>query len=340
MTQIHFDRTTESAPPASKAPRSAIDLARDALDIEAEAIVTVKRKLDASFAKAVELMLRCRGRVVVSGVGKSGLIARKVAATLASTGTPALFMHSGEASHGDLGMVTREDVFLALSNSGETEELLRIIPAIKRQGLKLIAMTGNAASSLALHADVHLDAGVDKEACPLNLAPTASTTAALALGDALAVVLLDLRGFSSNDYARSHPGGTLGRRLLTHVRDVMRQGEAIPSVALDAPLTTALLEISKKRMGMTAVCDPHGVLLGVFTDGDLRRLIEQGQDFHALKMSEVMHRHPHLISADALAAEAADLMEQFRINQLLVTDARGVLVGALHIHDLTTAKVI
>jgi arabinose-5-phosphate isomerase len=340
MTQIHLDRNAESAPLANQPSRSAIDLARDALDIEAEAILTVKRRLDGSFTDAVELMMRCRGRVVVSGVGKSGLIARKVAATLASTGTPALFMHSGEASHGDLGMVTRDDVFLALSNSGETEELLRIIPAIKRQGVKLIAMTGSATSSLARHADIHLDAGVDKEACPLNLAPTASTTASLALGDALAVVLLDLRGFSSNDYARSHPGGILGRRLLTHVRDVMRQGVAIPSVRLEAPLTTALLEISKKRMGMTAVCDDKGVLLGVFTDGDLRRLIEQGKDFHVLKMSQVMHRHPHLIGADALAAEAADLMEQFRINQLLVTDEAGVLVGALHIHDLTTAKVI
>jgi arabinose-5-phosphate isomerase len=285
-------------------------------------------------------MMRCRGRVVVSGMGKSGLIARKVAATLASTGTPALFMHSGEASHGDLGMVTRDDVFLALSNSGETEELLRILPAIKRQGVQLIAMTGNPASSLAQAADIHLNAAVDKEACPLNLAPTASTTAALALGDALAVVLLDLRGFSSNDYARSHPGGSLGRRLLTHVRDVMRTGAAVPRVDESAPITQALAEISQKLMGMTAVCAADGTLVGVFTDGDLRRLIEQGRDLKELSMRDVMHRSPHTIDGDDLAAEAADLMEQFRINQLLVFDPNGILTGALHIHDLTTAKVI
>jgi arabinose-5-phosphate isomerase len=317
-----------------------IELAQDALDIESEAIQTVKRQLDAGFSAAVDLIMRCRGRVVVSGLGKSGLIARKVAATLASTGTPALFMHAGEASHGDLGMMTREDVFLALSNSGETDELLRIVPAVKRLGVRIIAMTGNPASSLAKHADVHLNASVDKEACPLNLAPTASTTAALALGDALAVVVLDLRGFSSHDYARSHPGGSLGRRLLTHVSDVMRVGEAMPVVSEAASLTDALLEITRKGMAMTAVCSSAGSLIGVFTDGDLRRLIEHGQDLKGLSMRDVMHRGPHTISPDHLAAEAADLMERYRINQLLVIDRAGALVGALHIHDLTTAKVI
>jgi arabinose-5-phosphate isomerase len=340
MTQVRLNTAPLNASGSRPAPRSAIELAGEALDIEAEAILTVKRRLDASFAAAVDLMMRCRGRVVVSGMGKSGLIARKVAATLASTGTPALFMHSGEASHGDLGMVTRDDVFLALSNSGETEELLRILPAIKRQGVQLIAMTGNPASSLAQAADIHLNAAVDKEACPLNLAPTASTTAALALGDALAVVRLDLRGFSSNDYARSHPGGSLGRRLLTHVRDVMRTGAAVPRVDESAPITQALAEISQKLMGMTAVCAADGTLVGVFTDGDLRRLIEQGRDLKELSMRDVMHRSPHTIDGDDLAAEAADLMEQFRINQLLVVDPNGILTGALHIHDLTTAKVI
>ena len=340
MTQVRLQ--TPPANPAETSPerRSALELAKDALDIESEAIQTVKRRLDASFGEAVDLIMRCRGRVVVSGLGKSGHIARKVAATLASTGTPALFMHSGEASHGDLGMLTREDVFLAMSNSGETDELLRIVPAIKRLGVRIIAMTGNPESSLANHADVHLNAAVDKEACPLNLAPTASTTAALALGDALAVVILDLRGFSSHDYARSHPGGSLGRRLLTHVSDVMRVGDAIPVVQEDASLTDALLEITRKGMAMTAVCSTDGALAGVFTDGDLRRLIEHGHDLNGVSMRDVMHRGPHTISADDLAAEAADLMELHRINQLLVTDRNGALIGALHIHDLTTAKVI
>jgi arabinose-5-phosphate isomerase len=326
--------------PVAAAQSKVLALAAEALQIEADAILGLRQRLDASFFRAIEIMMHCRGRVVVSGMGKSGLIARKIAATLASTGTPSLYVHAGDASHGDLGMVTREDVFIALSNSGETEELLLIVPVVKRQGARLIAITGNPASTLAELAEVHLDAHVDKEACPLNLAPTASTTAALALGDALAVVLLDLRGFSSNDYARSHPGGSLGRRLLTHVRDVMRSGAAVPTVRMATPLTEALHEISQKGMGMTAVLDDGGAVAGVFTDGDLRRLIDEGHPLQGVVMQDVMHRNPHAIGPDKLAAEAADLMEQYRINQLLVLDRGGALVGALHIHDLTTSKVI
>ena len=340
MTQARLKHQPQDETGSQPVRRSALELAKDALDIESEAIQTVKRRLDANFGEAVDLIMRCRGRIVVSGLGKSGHIARKVAATLASTGTPAVFMHAGEASHGDLGMLTRDDVFLAMSNSGETDELLRIVPAIKRLGVRMIAMTGNPESSLASHADVHLNVAVDKEACPLNLAPTASTTAALALGDALAVVALDLRGFNSHDFARSHPGGSLGRRLLTRVSDVMRTGDAMPVVPDDASLTDALLEITRKGMAMTAVCGSDGTLTGVFTDGDLRRLIEHGKDLKQLAMRDVMHPGPHTISADHLAAEAADVMERHRINQLLVTDRAGRLIGALHIHDLTTAKVI
>ena len=321
----------------------AMALAREVLEIEADAIRALSGRIDASFARAVQLLLDCRGRVVVSGIGKSGHIARKIAATFASTGTPAFFVHAAEASHGDLGMVTEHDCLVALSNSGETAELLAIVPILKRQGAKLIAITGNASSTLASLADVHLDAHVDKEACPLNLAPTASTTASLALGDALAVALLDARGFGEDDFARSHPGGVLGRRLLTHVRDVMRTGAALPAVPVSAPLSEALLEISKKGMAMTAVLDARGGVAGVFTDGDLRRLIERTKNFSDVAdvgIADVMHRAPKHIGPDRLAAEAADLMEAHRINQLLVVDDDGVLVGALHIHDLTNAKVI
>ncbi len=330
----------ESAATSSASSTRQINLGREVLEIEAQAILDLRAHVDATFVEAVQLILQCRGRVVVSGIGKSGHIARKIAATFASTGTPAFFVHPAEANHGDLGMVTKDDIFLALSNSGEAAELLTILPILKRQGAKLIAMTGNTQSSLAALADVHLYAGVQKEAGPLNLAPTASTTAALALGDALAVVLLDQRGFSAEDFARSHPGGALGRRLLTHVRDVMRSGAAIPSVGLDATLTDALLEISRKGLAMTAIVDANGKVAGIFTDGDLRRLVERTQNFSNLKVADVMHVHPRLIGPERLAAEAADLMEQHRINQLLVVDASGVLVGALHIHDLTTAKVI
>lgn len=321
----------------------ATEMARATLQIEADAILALKDRItadDGKFAQAVGLLLGCSGRVVVSGMGKSGHIARKISATLASTGTPSLFVHPAEAAHGDLGMVTENDAFIAISNSGETAELLAIVPIIKRMGAKLVAMTGNDASSLALLANVHLNAAVAKEACPLNLAPTASTTATLALGDALAVALLDARGFREEDFARSHPGGALGRRLLTHVRDVMRSGDAVPRVAPEVSLTAALLEISHKGMAMTAVVDPAGRPIGVFTDGDLRRLIEQVQDFSKIVIADVMHAGPRSIGPDRLAVEAVEMMEQHRINQLLVTDGDGILVGALHIHDLTRAKVI
>lgn len=324
--------------------RRALDLARETLQIEADAILALKSRLsdrpDDAFARAVELLLGCSGRVVVSGIGKSGHIARKIAATLASTGTPALFMHPAEAAHGDLGMVTENDAFIAISNSGETSELMAIVPIIKRMGAKLIAMTGSDTSSLAQLANTHLNVGVAKEACPLNLAPTASTTATLALGDALAVALLDARGFREEDFARSHPGGALGRRLLTHVYDVMRRGEAIPAVRADVSLSVALLEITKKGIAMTAIVDDDFRPVGVFTDGDLRRLLEHVQDFTKISIADVMHANPRMVKPDQLAVEAVELMEQFRINQLLVADADGKLVGALHIHDLTRAKVI
>lgn len=322
----------------------ALELARETLQIEADAILALKNRLsdsaDDSFIKAVALLMHGTGRVVVSGIGKSGHIARKIAATLASTGTPALFVHAAEALHGDLGMITEHDVLIAISNSGEAAEFIAIMPIIKRMGAKLIAITGNENSRLAKLADIHLNARVDKEACPLNLAPTASTTVTLALGDALAVALLDARGFREEDFARSHPGGALGRRLLTHVRDVMRSGDAVPAVSADMPLPKALLEITKKGMAMTAVIDAEHRPIGIFTDGDLRRLVETAQDFGKLKMADVMHANPRTIGPDQLAVEAVELMEQFRINQLLVANAEGKLVGALHIHDLTRAKVI
>ncbi|GGC80858.1 KpsF/GutQ family sugar-phosphate isomerase [Undibacterium terreum] len=322
----------------------ALALACETLHAEAEAIQSLKLRLagegSASFAQAMALLMNCHGRVVVSGMGKSGHIARKMAATFASTGTPAMFVHPGEAAHGDLGMITPQDVVIAISYSGESSELAAIIPTIKRLGTRLIAMTGNASSSLAGWADVHLDVKVDKEACPLNLAPTTSTTATLALGDALAVSMLDARGFGEEDFARSHPGGALGRRLLTHVRDVMRTGEAIPQVTPDTRLTTALLEITKKGLAMTAIVDHDQRVLGVFTDGDLRRLMEKVQDFSQVIIADVMHKNPRTVRAEQLAVEAVELMETHRINQLLVADDSGKLVGALHIHDLTRAKVI
>lgn len=318
----------------------ALRLARETLKIEADAVMGLCDRLTDEFPQAVSLLLECSGRVVVSGIGKSGHIARKVAATLASTGTPAFFVHPAEASHGDLGMITPADVLIAFSNSGETAELLSIVPIVKRMGARLISVTGNRASNLAHLADVHLDAGVEKEACPLNLAPTASTTAALALGDALAVAVLDARGFGEEDFALSHPGGALGRKLLTHVRDVMRSGNAVPEVRETTPLAQALMEITRKGMAMTAVVDPEGRAIGVFTDGDLRRLLEAPGDWKTLPIGEVMHRNPRSVGPDRLAAEAVQIMESHRINQLLVVDDDGRLVGALHIHDLTRAKVI
>jgi arabinose-5-phosphate isomerase len=314
--------------------------ARKVIGIEARAIDALVSRINGDFSKACELILACSGRVVVSGMGKSGHIARKIAATLASTGTPAFFVHPGEASHGDIGMITSLDVVLLLSNSGETEEVLTILPFLKRQGNALIAMTGNPKSSLARDADVHLDASVSGEACPLGLAPTASTTAALVLGDALAIALLEARGFTADDFARSHPAGALGRRLLK-IADVMHTGSAIPMVSGDATLTEALMEMSRKGLGMTAIVDAAGVLQGVFTDGDLRRsLDDHGVDLRASSVSHAMSRNPKVIGPERLAAEAAQLMEAHKIHALLVVDAERHVVGALNIHDLLRARVV
>lgn len=327
--------TTESI-----SDRSALDLARQVLAIEAKAVEALIERLDGEFISALRLILHCRGRVVVSGMGKSGHIARKIASTMASTGTPAFFVHPGEASHGDLGMITEHDVLIALSNSGESPELLTIIPIVKRKGAKYIAMTGNPQSAMAREADVHLDASVAQEACPLGLAPTASTTAALALGDALAIALLDARGFGAEDFARSHPGGALGRRLLVHTGDLMHAGTALPKVAETALLTEALLEMTRKGLGMTAVVDANDGVLGLFTDGDLRRTLDRTLDIRTARVAEVMTRNPRTIMADKLAAEAVQMMEQFKINGLLVTDGDGRLVGALNMHDLLRAGVV
>jgi arabinose-5-phosphate isomerase len=297
-------------------------------------------RIDHEFADAVRLILACHGRVVVSGMGKSGHVGGKIAATLASTGTPAFFMHPGEASHGDLGMITADDVVLALSNSGESSEIVSIVPLIKRRGAKLVAMTGNPDSTLAREADAHLNAGVDKEACPLNLAPTASTTAALAMGDALAVALLDARGFSADDFARTHPGGSLGRKLLVHVRDIMHSGDALPRVPQDATLKTALVEMTQKGLGMTAVVDATGQVAGLFTDGDLRRALEHALDLQQARIAELMTPNPKTIREDALAVAAVEKMDSLKINGLLVVDADGLLVGALNMHDLLKAGVV
>ena len=314
--------------------------ARKVIRIEARGIEELAPRIDGDFSKACQLILACPGRVVVSGMGKSGHIARKTAATLASTGTPSFFVHPGEASHGDIGMITSDDVVLLLSNSGETEEVLTILPFLKRQGNALIAMTGNRESTLARDADAHLDASVSNEACPLGLAPTASTTAALVLGDALAIALLEARGFTADDFARSHPAGALGRRLLK-ISDVMHTGGAIPSVRSDATLTEALMEMSRKGLGMTAIVDNAGILQGVFTDGDLRRsLDDHAVDMRATSVSHAMSRHPKVIGPDKLAAEAAQLMEEHKIHALLVVDARHHVVGALNIHDLLRARVV
>jgi arabinose-5-phosphate isomerase len=319
---------------------SALELARRVLTIEADAVRALIERLDERFLAAVSLIRDCRGRVIVSGIGKSGHIARKIASTLSSTGTPAYFVHSAEASHGDLGMIQRDDVFIGISYSGESDELLQILPLVRRQGARLIAIAGNAQSTLAREADIFLDAGVAQEACPLNLAPTASTTAALALGDALAVTLLEARGFSAEDFARSHPGGSLGRRLLTHVSDVMRSGPDVPKVPERAPLKEAILEMSRGRLGMTAVLDASGRVCGIFTDGDLRRALAQITDISAACVADVMSARPRSIRPEALAAEAVQIMETHKVNQLLVVDARGELVGALNMHDLFRAKVI
>ncbi len=309
--------------------------------VEADALAAVAARVDGAFSAACRAMLACRGRVVCTGMGKSGHVARKIAATLASTGTPAFYMHPGEAAHGDLGMVTDADVLLALSYSGESDELLLLLPALKRQGNTVIAMTGRPQSTLAGEADVHLDVAVPVEACPLKLAPTSSTTASLAMGDALAVALLEARGFTADDFARSHPAGALGRRLLLHITDVMHVGDDVPKVAPDASISEALMEMSRKRLGMTAVVDGDDRLLGLYTDGDLRRSLDDAQvDLRATRIDAVMTRTPRTIDADALAVEAAQLMEAHQINALLVTSGDGRLVGALNIHDLLRARVV
>ena len=321
-------------------PDQALQLARETLDIEAEALMGLKSRLDTRFSDAVQMMLNVKGRVVVTGMGKSGHIGSKIAATLASTGTPAMFVHPGEASHGDLGMIKAVDVVLAISNSGESDELVSILPVLKRLGVPLIAMTGGLTSALAQHADVVLDSSVAKEACPLNLAPTASTTTQLALGDALAVALLDARGFKAEDFARSHPGGSLGRRLLTHVSDVMRKDEHVPSVLPNASFSELMQEMSRKGLGASAVVNEARHILGIFTDGDLRRLIEKGLDLRSLKAKDVMHANPRTVNQNALAVEAAELMEQFKITSVLVVNDAHELCGALNTNDLMRAKVI
>jgi arabinose-5-phosphate isomerase len=323
------------------APKSAsLTLARKVLLIEAKEIEALASNLDANFEAAVALILHCKGRVVVSGMGKSGHIGGKIAATLASTGTPAFFMHPAEASHGDLGMITSDDVVIALSNSGESDEVINILPTIKRLGAKVIGITGRKTSTLARQADIHLSAEVSQEACPLGLSPTASTTAALALGDALAVCVLDCRDFSAEDFAKSHPGGSLGRRLITRVNDIMRSGDAIPYVMETATLADALLEMTHKGLGFTAVVNQQYQLIGIFTDGDLRRVFAKGDNTQSTIITEVMHAHPTTITAKKLAAEAVEIMEHHKINGLLVIDEDSKLIGAFNMHDLLMAKII
>lgn len=321
-------------------PQSVMQMARQVIDIEARAVVNLADTIDASFVKAVELLLNCQGRVVIIGMGKSGHIARKIAATMASTGTPAFFVHPGEAAHGDLGMITPQDVALLLSYSGESDEVLVLLPALKRKGVPLIAMTGKPQSTLAREADVHLNSAVAEEACPLGLAPTASTTAALVLGDALAVSLLETRGFGPEDFAVSHPAGRLGRRLLVHVRDVMHAADELPKVQSGVSLKEALLEMSAKGLGMTAIVGQNNALLGLFTDGDLRRALDRNVDLLNASVNDVMTIAPKTIDQDRLAAEAVQILEAKRINGLLVVNAEGALVGALNMHDLMRAGVV
>jgi arabinose-5-phosphate isomerase len=325
---------------ASIAKKPTLALAREVLQLEANEIEALSQRLDQKFTDAVELILRCQGRVVVSGMGKSGHIGGKIASTFASTGTPAFFMHPAEASHGDLGMIMAGDIVIALSNSGESDEILAILPPLKRLGAHIIAITGNDHSSLAKAADIHLSANVSKEACPLGLAPTSSTTVTLALGDALALCVLDQREFTAEDFARSHPGGSLGRRLLVHVADVMRKGEHTPKVTTGATLSEGLLEMSRKGLGLTAIIDAEHKPIGIFTDGDLRRAFERQVNVATASMAEVMHTQPLTIQQDKLAIEAVEIMEQHKINGLLVVDDAGLLVGALNMHDLLLAKVV
>ena len=332
--------TSKTLPGAESSAR-VLKLAREVIEIEARGVTGLIDRLDGGFVRAHTAVLQCTGRVVVTGMGKSGHIGRKIASTLASTGTPAFFMHPGEASHGDLGMITGEDVVIALSNSGESSEIVAILPALKRRGVTIIAMTGKPDSTLAREADIHLDAGVELEACPLNLAPTSSTTAALALGDALAVALLDARGFKPEDFAMHHPGGALGRKLLVHVRDVMHTGDQLPQISIDATLPQAILEMSKKGLGMTSIVDSKGFLAGVFTDGDLRRTLEAHDNIKTLMIRTVMTTKPRTIGPDRLAAEAAHLLQTFKSGgTLLVVDQANRLVGALHFNDLLRAGVV
>ena len=327
MSQIH---------PSPKA----LDLARQVLRIEGNAVLALIDRIDGAFLEALALILNCHGRVIVTGIGKSGHIGHKIAATLASTGTPAFFVHPAEASHGDLGMITPDDVLIALSNSGESNELLNILPHVKRRGAKVIAITGNPKSSLALDADAHLDSAVAQEACPLNLAPTASTTAALALGDALAVALLDAKGFGAEDFALSHPGGSLGRQLLSRIRDVMRTGEAVATIPPNASIAEASREISRGGIGMAVVVTPERKILGIFTDGDLRRAIVKGADLKNLTVADIMTSQPRVISPDKLTAEAVEMMDTHKINQIPVADKNGYLIGALNMHDLFKANAL
>jgi arabinose-5-phosphate isomerase len=310
------------------------------IQAEAQAVAQLIHKIDATFVQACELMLECRGRIVVIGMGKSGHIANKIAATLASTGSPAFFVHPGEASHGDLGMITAKDVVLALSNSGETEEILTILPMIKRLGVPLIGLTGNPQSTIARAARCNIDVSVEKEACPLGLAPTSSTTAALAMGDALAVALLEAKGFSAADFARSHPKGRLGRRLLLLTSDIMHSGDSIPKVAATASLRDALMEMTRKGLGMTAIVDEHGQVLGIYTDGDLRRTLDKQLDLHKTCITEVMNRNCKTIVPESLAVDALSVMQQHKINGLLVINSENILVGAVHMHDLLRAGVV
>ena len=329
-----MDETTEFPPAAH------LESARRTISIEIKALEALRDRLNENFDQAVEMLLACPGRVVVTGIGKSGHVARKTAATLASTGTPAFFMHAAEAIHGDLGMLTGNDILIAISYSGAASELITILTVAKRMGAGIISITGNDQSELARNADLHLNASVDQEACPLNLAPTASTTAALALGDALAVACLEARHFSAEDFARSHPGGALGRKLLTYVRDVMRHGDALPIVKKDTPMHDALKEMSSKGMGMTIVVDDGHHPIGIFTDGDLRRLIQKRGDVRQLQVGDGMTHNPRCVPASALAVEVAAQMDAGRLNQMLVVDEAGLLLGALHMHDLMAAKVI
>ena len=334
------DLLSSTAPSHGDADQRIAALGRAVLEVEAAAVASLASRLDHQFVAACRLMLECSARVVVLGMGKSGHVGGKLAATLASTGTPAFFVHPGEASHGDLGMIVSGDVVLALSNSGETDEVLTLLPLIKRQGVPLIALTGNPRSTLGRAATVHLDVSVAQEACPLGLAPTSSTTAALAMGDALAVALLDARGFTREDFARSHPGGRLGRRLLLRIDDLMHTGERLPRVGRDTPLAEALVEMSAKGLGMTAVVDGEERVLGVFTDGDLRRSVDRAVDIHATPVSTVMTAQPKTMAPGALAAEALELMERHRINALLVVDEQQRLLGAVNMHDLLRAGVV